>query len=263
MRHAELFQGLISHGAPERRAVCLLPGADGGAVVLAADATLDPLGWLTAPALAQAVPLPGPPVRVAPIGETIGLEQAERIDPEEGATTITLSTQGPAGPFVWEIARVFTPWNHQGTLERLACYLRVEDGNGALLYITNDTADPFPSLDVAGTQVRVRWVLDLTQGDADPGLFLFQDAPAALPIGGAVPGLPRQWRDLRYAWGGRMIEGHQSTWPGPCYLRLFVELETIGPAPRVITAGALVSTFRVAGGGPTHAATRAATTRRP
>lgn len=259
---ADTFEGHTG-AAPPRRPLCLLPGPSGGALVMAVDATMDPLGWMLA-GMAQGVPLPGPPVRVASPGiETIALEQAERIDPEEAATTVQLRTAGNAGPFVWELARVFTPWNVQGTLERLACYLRVEDDQGQILYLTSDAADPFPSLDFGGTQVRVRWILDLLQGDTPPGNFAFQASPAVIPIGGAVPGLPRQWRDLRYAWGSRQIEGHQSTWPGPAFLRLFVELQVIGPAELLITAGALVSTFRVQGGGPTHAAIRAATTRRP
>lgn len=240
------------------RAVVELPG---GEHVEAVDLTADPLGWMLAPALAQVVPL----VRgrsSSPGIDTIALAQAETVAPVESTHTITLTAAGNAGPFVWELARFVVGWNELFTLERLATYLRLTDAQGAVVFITNQGSDPFAVLQVGGTVLRVRWILDVSRTDNTAGAFLLAAPPAFLPLGGPLGGIPRQWRDLRYSWGQRSQEGHQGTVTGPAQVRFFVELETVGDDTLTATAGAMLSGFTVAGGGPTHAATRAATTRR-
>src|SRR5690606_33446330 len=149
--------------------------------------------------------------------------------------TITLTAAGSAGPFVWELARFVVGWNELFTLERLATYLRLTDAQGAVVFITNQGSDPFAVLQVGGTVLRVRWILDVSRTDNTAGAFLLAAPPAFLPLGGPLGGIPRQWRDLRYSWGQRSQEGHQGTVTGPAQVRFFVELETVGDEDRKST----------------------------
>jgi hypothetical protein len=180
-------------------------------------------------------------------------EQTERVTWAEpfGRREITIAANQD---LAYELARVQVGANAVFILRRLWTYLDAGQGQGQGAFTTNQDTDPFDFPAQAGDPLRVEWSARVCGPEAGP--LLGPVAPEALPNGRALDGLPRDWRDFRYAYNNRIGSRHHLVTQGPALLRFFVRLTSFDNA-WTVTAAWLPSGYHQISGA-TGAALRAA-----
>lgn len=180
---------------------------------------------------------------------------------------------GP-NPRTWELVRVRVSEAGTGILERVATYLRAawtvgdpEVFEAKYDFTTSSQTDPCAVITDGQAVLRFEWSIRLD------GIWPERSQPEPLMLVGAspqfvpqpmipIPGVPTDWRDLRYAYGGRYTDFHRVVLEGHSLLRLFVTLHVANAVvnPFTVTVGGLLGGFWQSAG-PLGSAQTAATRR--
>lgn len=173
---------------------------------------------------------PAPDVRWSatdPIGQEDDLgppmprpQRDQRRAAREETRFVRLAAGEAAPNTVYELVRV--TYVRPGYLARVATFLEVRVAGGAVLYLSNDLADPDP-FPIQGLTVRWYLLRDDSVKSITEEPYLTAAPSTWIPSAHAAGGLPSVWEDMRYHWGQRP-PNKVARLPRPTNVRLFAEL---------------------------------------